>query len=734
MRGRGISWSALAAVAVVVASVAACVAGPPAAGALPANRSYERVSPVEMNGESPATAVPAPDGEAVDYQSGAFGEALAGGWNFYQARRTSTGWQTRALTPKNVVQSRHLTEAAVMFFTPDLSQTIFTTGQPWSVEDQGEQALDLYEESPQGTLTWISRGTQGATQTGSATFAGATPDGSQILFDSPDSLLPQVPQQEVDSYSAPQFLYDRDVATGQTTVVDVGNNGEVLPEGAVLGNGTALAKGGPPISDSQPADEYGTTTNAISADGSKIFFESPMPAGFYGYRMRPVSEQAIHLYMRKDNSVTVALDNPSFVGGAGARYMGASESGEDVFFLSDEGLAGSSFTDPELYLYNTVSEKLTLVSGAPEGEPPVDGAVVGVSAVANDGSHVYYVAEGVLAPNANSAGQTATTGEPNFYVYDTITHRNTFIGRLAPKDLEYGEGLGRMVSYLDVARPAVPTPNGEVLVFGSFGHLIGESSSGTSQIYRYDAGSGELLCISCGPTATGDAKLDVSEEGPGGSIGGGSYDPPDQSAPMSADGEQVFFETESTLLPEDRNGTAPPFKVSLFGEEVSIPDDMDIYEWDRGELALITAGEPGLSSLQSVTPSGDDVFFDTNVDMEDDLASTTGEVVLYDARVGGGFPTPSGTEVAPCESGASCRGSTSGLPTFVTPGTLAPNPVTNVVPSPSTIPTAKAKPKPKLKRKATSKPKKKTKAKAKPRRRAKSSTVRHPGDRGGRTR
>lgn len=734
MRSRGVMWSALSATALAVASAAVCIAWSPIAAALPANRAYERVSPVEMNSESPANVVPAANGDTVDFQSGAFGEAVAGGWNLYQAKRTETGWQTRALTPKDVVQSHSLSlsQTSVMFFTPDLSETIFTTEQPWAAGDQNGRALDLYEESPQGTLTWISQGTQGATETGSATFAGATPDASQILFDSPDSLLPQVPQQEANSYSAPQNLYDRDTVTGQTSVVNLGEDGEPLNSaGAVLGNGAYLATGGPTNSDFQPADEYGTTTNAISADGSKVFFESPMPTGFYGYKL--VGEQAIHLYMRKDATTTVALDDPSFVGGAGARYMGASENGEDVFFISDEALAGSSYSDVELYLYNTVSEKLTLVSGAPEGEPPVDGTVVGVSAIANDGSHVYYVAEGALASNANSAGLTAATGEPNFYVYDTSTHRNTFIGRLAPKDLVYGEEPGRMVSYLDVARPVVPTPNGEVLVFESYGHLIGESSSGTSQIYRYDAASGELLCISCGPAATGNAKLGASEEGPGGPIGGGSYDPPSHSAPMSVDGEQVFFETESTLLPEDLDGNAPPFKVTIFGEEVSLPDDVDIYEWDEGRLSLITSGQPGLNSLQSVTPSGNDVFFDTNVDMEDDLPGTTGEVVLYDARVGGGFPAPTSAGAAPCESGASCRGSTGGLPTFATPGTLAPNPVTNVVPSSSTPPPAKAKPKLKAKPKKK-KAKVKAKAKKKSERRAKSGAVQHLGDRGGRTR
>ncbi len=433
----------------------------PTACALPDDRAYELVTPLDMNGASPGSAVSAVSGNAVDFQAGPFSDAVTSGQTLYQAQRTTDGWQTRALTPRAIVPTKPLGQtAAALFFTPELSQTIFTTGQPFALGAQDNGALNLYEESPEGTLTWVSPGGTGPK---SATYDGATPDGNEVVFDIAESLVPAAIGLEESGYRPAEFLYDHTVSTDQTNLVDINNAGKLVnTEGAILGNGNYLAHGEPPTYDFLPSDVLGTTTHAISDDGSKIFFESPPPS-VGEYRLNVPGEHEVHLYMRKDNSVTVPLDNPEATGGAGARYLGASENGADVIFVSDEGLAGDTFKDTELYLYNTEAEKLTPVSVAPEGSSPVDGAVVGVAAISNDGSHVYYVAKGDLATNVNDIGQTALEGQLNFYVYDTDTGKNTFITQLGTSEVEPSPGeVGRLVSYLDVERPAVPTPNGEV--------------------------------------------------------------------------------------------------------------------------------------------------------------------------------------------------------------------------------------------------------------------------------
>jgi hypothetical protein len=703
-RGRRLSRGRIS--MTILGAVVVLLVCPVVADALPDGRAIELVTPPETNGATPGTAVPAPGGEAVDFQAGPFGNTASGGNTLYQARRTVGGWETTALTPADVLPSKAFAHTAPLFFTPDLSKSIFTTEQPLVAGEDASGALNLFEESSQGALTLVSQGTQIGTGRDSATFDGATPEGDFVAFDSAEPLVPAANGLEESAYQTDDYLYVRDVPAGSTELDNVNNKGSLLnPEGAVLGNGDDLVFGEPsapgeaaPFAD-LPADVFGTTTHAISANGSKVFFESPTPAvdevELSSYRGRE-----IHLYMRKEGKTTVRLDREVAAeseeekekeeehekagesGPPGARYVGASENGAKVFFVSDEALAGDTFNDTELYVYNTEDEKVTPISVAPEGDPAVAGAVDGVTAIANDGSRVYYVADGKLADNANAADETATEGQPNLYVYDTVTDKNTFIGQLSLGEVESGGEpesghAGNLTSYVDVERPAVPTPNGEVLVFVSRGDFTGEALDGTAQVYRYDATSEALTCISCGPTATGSASIGIVSGSPAGAIGGGSYDPPGQSAPMSSTGERIFFETESSLVPEDENAGAPPLELGVGESTQEIPDDVDVYEWENGHVYLISAGKPGLTRLQGVTPSGDDAFFTSSVSITGEAPA--GYVNLYDARVGGVSASPHGAEGVSCVSIPSCQGALGEIPKFAVPGTSI---LTEVSPAP----------------------------------------------------
>ena len=682
---------------------------PAAAAALPDGRVIELVTPIEINGASPKLAVPAPSGEAVDFQAKPFGDAASGGNTLYQARRATDGWETTALTPANVAQSKVLAQTAPMFFMPNLDTSIFTTEQPFSPsEDKG--ALSLYDESAQGALTLVSQGSQRGTGLDSATFDGATPDGNEVAFDSAESLVPAATGLEESPYQPDDYLYVRDIPAGSTELVNVNEAGALIdPEGAVLGNGNDLTFGEPsgPGEASMftylAADGFGgTTTHAISADGTKVFFESPTPASDE-VELTTDRERKIHLYMRKGGKTTVQLDAGG-AGVAGARYMGASEDGSRVFFVSDEALPGDEFKDTELYAYDTEDEKLTPISVAPEGSPAVNGAVYGVTAIANDGSRIYYVARGKLATNDNAEGQSAVEGEPNFYVYDTLTGKNTFIAQLGQDEVEPESGhVGWLASYLDVERPAVPTPNGEVLVFVSRRDLTGENANGTAQVYRYDAKSEALTCISCGPTATGSAAIGIAGGGPEGAVGGGSYDPPGQSAPMSSNGERIFFETESGLVPEDENTDSPPSELGSGALTQEVPTNIDVYEWENGHVWLISSGQPGFTKLQGVTPSGNDALFTSSVSITG--AAPSGYVSLYDARVDGGFPSAPQNASASCESIESCQGAFGGPPTFPVPGTSTLGDGTSAAPAPAPGQATTSAPHKKKKKKQKHKPK-----------------------------
>ncbi len=665
---------------------AVCVSA--SAGALPDNRVYEVVTPVAEEGSlTPVGGYSSRDGTAVDWEAiGGLGDATSGGINFFQSRRTNSGWQTTSLTPRAPTPLGALESQAPMFWSPDLSQTIFLTPASYAPGDEDHGALDLYLASTGGQVTWISRGPQGGNAPNEVTFDGATPDAGEVAFSAEESLTSEAVGLTGSDHD---YLYVRDVQTGETHLVDVNNSGELLdPEGAILGNGTTLAFGEPPYYTYLAADYSGTTTNAISGDGSKVFFESPPPG----------AESATHLYMREDNSRTVAIDDPGSSGSA--QYEGAAEDGSRVFFTSDEGLAGDPNTDREIYEYDTRTQTLTAISGGSSGT--VDGNVVGVSAIANDGSHVYFVARGVLAPNMSEDGEVALEGAPNLYVYDAENSRTTFIANLSTSGGAQPElGVEPLVAEPDVDRSAYPTPNGKMLVFESGADLTGQNTSEYFEIYRYDAESGALICISCtsaGVTPSGDATL--------GGSGGGSYAPPSQAVPMSENASRIFFESPDPLVAEDTNPDRPP--------ESSTRGETEVYEWENGQVSLISDGHAAVASgLDGTTPSGDDVFFTTSESLVPaDL--NPGYLNIYDARVlkSGEAPPPSAGEAtssASC-SGPECRGPSAPAPSFLPPASASLQGASNVTP---TVPKATADKSATHKRADESKGKKKKKKKKK---------------------
>ncbi len=634
---------------------AVCVSA--SAGALPDNRIYEVVTPVAEEGSlTPVGGYSSRDGAAVNWEGiGGLGDATSGGINFFQSRRTSSGWQTTSLTPRAPKPLGALESQAPMFWSPDLSQTIFLTPAPYASGDDDDGALDLYLASTGGQVTWISQGPQGGSAPDEVTFDGATPDAGQVAFSTEESLTPEAVGL---TGSDRDYLYMRDVHAGETHLVDVNNSGELLDlEGAILGNGSTLAFGEPPSYTYLPADYSGTTTNAISDDGSKIFFESPPPG----------AEDATHLYMREDNSRTVAIDNPESSGSA--QYEGAAENGSRVFFTSDEGLAGDPNTDKEIYEFDTQTQVLTAISGASNGT--VDGDVVGVSAIANDGSHVYFVARGVLASNMSEDGEVALEGAPDLYVYDTDNGQTTFIANLSTSGAEPELGVEPLVAEPDIDRSAYPTPNGEMLVFESDADLTGQNTSEYFEIYRYDAENGVLICISCTPAGvipSGDATL--------GDAGGGSYAPPSQAVSMSENASRIFFESPDPLVAEDTNPERPP--------ESSTREETEVYEWENGQVSLISDGHAAVASgLDGTTPSGNDVFFTTPASLVPEDVNP-GYFNIYDARVlKPGEAPPSAGEAsspAPC-SGPECRGPSAPVPSFLPPASASLQGASNVTPT-----------------------------------------------------
>jgi hypothetical protein len=384
---------------------------------------------------------------------------------------------------------------------------------------------------------------------------------------------------------------------------------------AVQSDGEPIGSCGAALGSGKIAEDENADNGAVSADGSKIFFTAPIPSAEAAYRSlegvkgcaTKTGENPAELYMRSgEETIEVSAPEegaPEHRATHEAVFFGASEDGSRVFFTSEGELTANDkgIHDMELYEYDTETGKLTRVSAGDSGDAAGDVVPFGKHlagilqqslkdvVVSSDGSHVYFVARGVLAP-ANAEGEAPTEGEENLYVYDTQTGNTVFIA---------GGAGGPNVS--EYAAPET-TPDGRFLLFQ--GEMLSE---GYLQLYRYDADTEVLACVSCGP---GDpsgvgvlAPIDMED------TAGWRF-----PAHAIAEDGSVFFNTEASLVAQDTNGL------------------LDVYEWHEGEISLISSGQDAQPSyFLGASPSGADVFFGTHSRLVPAATGSGGN--LYDARV-----------------------------------------------------------------------------------------------------
>lgn len=484
----------------------------------------------------------------------------------------------------------------------------------------------------------------------------------------------------------------------------------MLPDGKPVEGALAGTVGHGPISAGAGVERPWMTASylhAVSADGSRIFFEAE--GNLYARENGGQPQSAIvsgstavngEQCTEPANACTIQLDvSQGGSGSGGGRWLAASEDGARVFFTDEQDLTSTATAttgDPDLYEYDFE---------APQGERvkdlTVDAAepadVLGVSGASDDGSYVYFVADGVL-PNSGENSQTAVAqaGQPNLYVSHEGAVR--FIATMATEDVcdwacssltarVSGNGqylafnsVSQLTGYANAGPACAPVYSGE------FHELTGYAPGSCEEIYLYEAAGGQLACVSCKPGGappSGDgAVIDMAARTDTDAQVATDY--PQRN--VSESGE-VFFETAEALLPQqDTNGIR------------------DVYEYEHGTLHLISSGTSSSPSyFLDATPSGSDVFFVTAQKL---LPRDTEDTYnIYDARIGGGFAEPSAL-VPPCES-EGCKGaagtptiySTPGSTTFTGPGDIA-----------QATSTAKAKVKKKSKKKKKTRKAKKTKA------------------------
>jgi hypothetical protein len=384
--------------------------------------------------------------------------------------------------------------------------------------------------------------------------------------------------------------------------------------------------------------EVGLAFQGSSADLHHLFFSSPK--GLYGWEGkggfaelsavpgatlaapsgaissdgdRVYFTQEGNLYLREEGE-TKQVDQAQ---GGGGSFQVASTDGRYGLFTK----AG------HLYRYDAIAEIATDLTPA--------GEVKGVLGASEDASKVYYL---------DGTGL-------HFWSAGTTTGVAPGAQAAAPSDYPPATGTSRV------------SKDGTHLLFLSAEELSGYESNGHSEAFLYGpppgGGAAKLTCVSCNPTGErpeGDSSI------PGAIKNGQAQGATQAYRPraLSLSGNRVFFESLDDLSPQDSNSAT------------------DVYEWEaQGEgdcqreggcAQLISSGKgEGEASFIDASADGADAFFITDASL---VIGDPGSLDLYDARIGGGFPTP--------PNGIACEGDACQplpeAPEDPTPGTLVRGP------------------------------------------------------------
>ncbi len=507
---------------------------PVAAGVLPDGRAWELVSPFEKDGSSVeplrnegGLIQASEDGNSITYvTNGPIVSEPEGNRAPYPtqvlAERSPSRWSSQQIvTPRTKGEGFIPGEAPeYRFFSPDLSLSLVQPDNQAHIEPLEQPPL-----SPEATeKTMYVRATATGlfqplvtpandtanTQFGEKLeFAGATPDLSHVVFAS------EVPLTAIGAAG----LYEW-------------QSGKALEPVSVLPDGM------PALEPALGANNH-NVRGAVSSDGSRVFW-----MGTAEVKVGESTETVRHLYMRDMASGrTLQIDAaapPVMEPGEEESEVGfqaASSDGTKVFFTDtarlteDSNLAptiGSTTNPADLYECEIVEESgnlgcrlhdLTVDHRVGESASVLD-IVPGVS---EDGSYVYFVANGVLAPGASPGGcvKVHTETPPpearcNLYVWHHGTV--TLIASLSDEDSpDWGRseasllkgGEGSVEPFQDLADlTAGASPNGEHLAFMSNRSLTGFNNVDASpaakgardeEVYLYDATSKLLVCASCNP-------------------------------------------------------------------------------------------------------------------------------------------------------------------------------------------------------------------------------------------
>ena len=519
--------------------------------------------------------------------------------------RSSTGWVTTALAPP----ATQFEANSSWLLSAEAATALFSMPTPPMSQD------DFYVREPSGTFLDVgpttppSDGAQGV-PFGAATMA-ATSDFSHVVYQLSEDLWPGYT-----GTPGSKALYEYAGADNAAPAL-VGVSGGPGSTSLISGCGTALGGGSNTyvpgeLSDTGEVVFFTAETCSAEANGGVELPSNTVFARIGGARTVEISERS------PGGCATPACESSP---AGDALFVGASVDGSKAFFMSTQQLTDEASEDVassdnavgagcsqtiaangcNLYEYDFAQPAGRNLIDVSRGDTSGGGPrVQGVVAVSADGSHVYFVAGGVLTTAPNSEGEVAHDGASNLYAFERDgAHPEghlAFVAQLASSDYEdWMEGPGH----------ANVTPNGRFLVITSGGELTADDTrrDHAQQVFRYDAQTERLARLSIGQggfndngnASSGKACVQFfacpDSAGIVPSVDGIVEAGPSRSDPtMSNDGTRVFFESPVGLTPQALDNaqigttrTGPGETGPKYAENV--------YEWEQEGAGSCPSGE-----------------------------------------------------------------------------------------------------------------------------------------------
>ncbi len=603
-----------------------------ASAALPDCRAYEQVTPVDKEGaqeifrwanglQLAAFALVGEDGDHVMVQAPvALGSGPSAGESpYFFSRDPAKGWQMTAAT---VQPEAGLDEYHAQVFDSNLTRVGFEAG--WdTLGVGGSPSVDFGVGAPGGPYTTVASVPR--KQVGEGGWVAGSEDASKLILEVEDRGLVEPRTTTKSGFD----LYEYSAGSLRQVNVGVGKCGARIVEG----------------NEESPFNETAPTvssSHAVSADGSRVFFEA-VPGS-------DCSEPE-HLFVRVNGVETVDL--------GAYRFAGANAEGTEVL------LERTSGEGQGLYLYRAGS--------APEFLASTGLAEPSNFRVSQDLSTIYFDAGGQISH------------------YDIASQALDFVA--SANQTEFTEHMSADGRYYYFDSASVGGVPGGAVVPGS-GHQVNHKfgpPGPTSQVYRYDSVERAIECMSCSSAFAREPKL-------GSYFSGNAASSSPAGTPRlvfaSDNGEFAFFQSTAALVASDIDGEVAPEGTQ--GAGATAPENPenensvsgDVYEWRRdgshgctqveGCLALITNGGGGyLNELLGTANEGRDVFIYTSSQLVSQDNDTAGDI--YDVRVDGGIPGPARQ--------VECVGDSCSTP-FAAPSDLTPSSATflgagNVVSTPA---------------------------------------------------